>query len=115
MIEKKTDASEHKSAAPINQVRNGFADKGTDSFFMYKILLMLSTRKASAEQLNSLTGADDSNKYISRLRQRGIQILDCTNSSGRKVFFTELALKCSIFNTDDADGSVKHLNTNSHE
>jgi len=121
MNETKLGAAGYPSqATPINQNQCGFDGKGINQSKKYQILLLLFTRKATAAELNDLAGVDDSRKYIHALRRHGIQILDYTNTSGCEVFYTKFALRCNIFNADDADftrpiGGIKSLNSPGHE
>jgi len=93
--------------------------KDKNKSLMYKILYLLFSQKATAAELNGLSGSNDSRKLISLLRREGHQILDYKRDDHRKTYYTRQSLNSDSFIPDDADfgkiGGIKYFNTNSHE
>jgi len=107
------DPGQHVPESPTNQNLSGFAGKGTNKSLMYKILYLLFCQKATAAELNAMTGSNDSRKYISRLRQEGFKILDYRRDDQRKVYFSTKAMQNESFNVDDCN--FKSFNSISYE
>jgi len=117
----KTKSGTQEAASP--RMPNNFNDqirrKDKDKSLKYKILYLLFSQKATATELNALSGSNDSRKLISLLRREGYQILDYKRDDRRKTYYTRQSLNSESFNVDDASfgkiGGIKNFNTNSHE